>query len=682
MFEIIIPSVAKEDFCNKLKIEAEKEINDYFGFYDRVANGTYTQVQWEYNTVSYEFVRKVWDEYDPYDRVVVALENGSFVVGASKDKNPFHHSVGKSSVGASQIDAEVTWQNSVVELVESIKPDTLFELEFNPTSYHLNRQMPTVVLTGREVWRNQGQPAILHSPAIIAYEKYANLAYFPYYMSNQRQLYYVDEKPANHIISPFCVVRKNKLGFGNTVVLNNIQFSSETMPGMKTVFELLQEEFIWKNILFALATRDFEELRTIIENQEIPILLQAKAFRIQSQAGLLQEIVDLEARKSDTVKRIDEQIKYVTDLKIEADGFERQIEEKQKSIESNIASEKLEKEFEKVTSLPYIKSIGFTNAGMTLMTEPIQIDDGPTLGGYKIVYNPNGRVLSIFNEVNPARADGLLAHPHIPQGGQPCFGNYTDIFFRFEKGEFYVGMELLHKFLSTYNPEDLWGRRLVYWDAPFFFRDMKERGLTRHIPERYDGQYYEETGEHLPHVRICAECGRPTRECECERCEICHNHPDECTCWICPECGENVDAGNCTCDRCESCHELIGDCECNRCEICDGLLDRYNEYENHCTCARCPEDYDYVVNEEEDDECMACENFDCQYNQNRTHPDHPDYVEPIEYPTQEETLFDEAAGPDQTVYTTVETTDEGGAVFNPNTGDAYQPEEIAIPATE
>jgi protocadherin alpha len=680
MFQIAIPATEATNFEDIFRNEVENEIGGYFGFYDRINNGTYIYFQWEQSSVTYEMARRIWDKYDQYDRAITELGDGSFIVHAGINKNLFNIYTGKATVGASQAETEAEWIDSVKSLLNEMEFNIPLEVEFNPIAHALNRAIPTVVLLGREVWKNQGQPVIVHSPAIIAYKKYANLAYFPYHITTQRHFYFVEERPANHILTPFCVIKKNRWGIGNTVLLNNIQFSSETIPGMKTIFELLQEEFIWKNIIIPLATEDFDELKAVLDSQEVPLLLQAKAFRIQSQSGILQEIADFQVRKEEAIKRVEDQIRYVTEIKLEIDNLDRQLEEKQKSLQSNIDSNVLEKEFEKVTSLPYVKSIGFTNAGMTILTEPIQIDDGPVLGGYKIVYNPNGRVLNIFNEVNPMMADGVIAHPHIPQGGQPCFGNYTDIFFRFEKGEFYIGMELLHKFLATYNPEDLWGRRLVYWDAPFFFRDMKERELARLIPERYDSQYFEEIGEHLPHVRICSGCGRPSSLCECNTCRTCGNHMDDCTCWICPNCGENIENGDCECDRCEQCNELIGDCECARCDICDGLLDPNGYYVNHCTCLRCPEDYDYVVDPEDDSECRECENFDCEYNQNRTHPDHPDYVP--EYPTQEETLFDEAVGPDQTAYTTVETTDEGGAVFNPNTGDAYQPEEIEIPATE
>jgi hypothetical protein len=415
-------------------------------------------------------------------------------------------------------------------------------------------------------------------------------------------------------------------------------FSTTEMSGLKSINDLLKERTIWEKILVPMATMDFDELKEKLNNQEIPISLQAKSFVLQSKSALFEEITNLSSQRDAAIRDIDYSIKRITEQKLQADNMTRQIEEKKKSLESTVAISKFEEQVTKIKSLPYIKSLSFLTTGLNIETEPIQIDDGPYLGGYKVTYSTTNKTLVIFNEKNPYTGGEILAHPHIPQGGQPCFGNYSDIFYRFETGEYYIGMEILYKFLSTYNPEDVWGRRLYLWDKEYYFKDMKERGLLRYIDEYYYKEYFEIMGEHLPHVRFCEECGLPRRECACSVCRVCHNHVDECTCWICPECGENVDEGNCYCDRCESCGELIEDCECERCSQCGRLIDEYNDYDGSCDCPRCPEDYSYLVDIDDDAECRECENFDCEYNQNRTHPDHPDYVYIEPFPTQEEQL--------------------------------------------
>lgn len=261
----------------------------------------------------------------------------------------------------------------------------------------------------------------------------------------------------------------------------------------------------------------------------------------------------------------------------------------------------------------------------------------------------------VYNEENPKTVGGeILAHPHIPQAGQPCFGNYTDIFFRFETCSFYIGMELLYKFLSTYNPNDAWGRRLKYWDASYFYTDMKERGLQALLGESHDVGYFVATGEHLPCVRMCPYCNNPQRQCTCIICPYCGRRASQCSCNICQVCGGNVYAGEChcarcprcvqltdacTCDKCRVCGKIVdpyGDypevgctcercpkceeitCECDRCEVCNGILDPFDEWGDEvqtCTCNRCPEEYDALVDTGPDGVCRTdCECFDCQWN--------------------------------------------------------------------
>jgi len=621
--QIFLPTSEREDF--QYFLQEKTEVTHYVAFY-RTNNGVYSQLAWDDVTLTYDKVKEFWAEYDTRNRAIYSLEDG-FVISAAEDEKFTHFFYGNlTGSGLSRKESDFTVDAAVC--VSKLEVDFPLAVEFNPSNYYMIRNVPTIILLGREVWRNQGQYALVNSPQGVAFRNLANLVFMPNSMVTMESLYFIQENRANCIVLPFCVIRKNELGFGNTILLNSVMFSEDTMSGIKSIFELLKEDFFWKKLLIPLAFTDFETLKTELENQEIPLALQAKAFILQSKNGLLLDIKTLNEANAIISEEISELITEITDKKLTIDRGEQQIAEKQKEFESALSSTKLEDEFKKVETLPYVTKLTFTSEGMAVYTEPIQIDNGPFLGGYKIVYNPATRKLAIFNEVNPVTKDGLLAHPHVPQGGLPCFGNYSDIFFRFGTGEFYVAIEELYRFLGAYNPEDTWGRRMLYWDDEFYYKDMKERELLHLLGDAHDRRYHEITGEHLPCITICSECGEPARTCACNICEVCQRPEDECECWICTRCGGNIDNGDCYCDRCDQCHELDENCECDRCEDCEGLLD-YNHYglNGACECPRCPDNYDHRIDEDEDETCMECREWECQYNQNNE-------------PHQEERLFE------------------------------------------
>jgi protocadherin alpha len=396
-----------------------------------------------------------------------------------------------------------------------------------------------------------------------------------------------------------------------------VSFSNVDTPGAKNIYEALKEEVFWTRVLIPLATIDFETLESELENQETPLSIQLRMFKIQAQSALQQEIEGLQASKKDSQEKVNSYIRAITDQKLNVHRLEETIREKTSIFEKGLVARSLEDEFKRILSLPYIEGVSFVGADMVITTGPIQIDDGPILGGYTITYGVKDKNLMIRNNVNPIRYYGL-AHPHIYQDGEICFGNYSDIFFRFETGEYYVGLELLHEFLSTYNPEDEWGQRLIHWDAKYVFEDMRERGILNELDSEWDERYYSIYYEHLPSVNVCEDCGEPLEDCECHRCQYCNRHEDDCECWICPECGCEV-GNDCRCDRCENCNELVGDCECERCDECGELLDPHNHFSNHCECERCPDDYDIFVDTDDEGCCTECENWDCDHNCNEHH---------------------------------------------------------------
>jgi hypothetical protein len=626
---IIIPNDARESFTYFVidRIYADKSSN--FNYTERSSNGTFACFEWEQEEITYEYMKEAWKAFtESWDggaeHAEYQLEDGSIVI-CPKDK---FLSVFYGAFTDRYNTDESPWRDEVEKLVGTLSFDTPFAMEFNPVAYNMKRNVPTIVLTGRDVWRNNGERKTNSDFYPVVFRNMANLVYFTNYVEEAERLSFYYNEPDECIITPFCVIKRNAKGFGNTVLLRSISFNNVEMLGGKNVYEILKEELFWTKILIPLATLDFATLKAELENQEVPMVIQLRYFKLQSQIALRSEIEQLVEGKKNVQSKVNDYIRAITDQKISIHKMEETIREKTSVLERGLAAKPLEDEFKRLIKLPYIEKVSFSGTNMVLTTKPIQIDDGPFLGGYTITYDISTKNLKVHNNVNPSRY-GDLAHPHIYQDGDICFGNYSDVFFRFETGEYYVGIELLHEFLSTYNPDDEWGRRLIWWDAEYVFEDMKARGILDYVEPDYDDHYYQIYGEHLPSMNLCPECGETEENCTCHRCQYCGRHEDDCECWICPECGGEV-GNDCHCDRCESCNELVGDCECERCDECGELLDPYDQYSNHCTCERCPDDYEIFVDTDELGCCTECENWDCEYNCNENHA-----------MTQEETLFDE-----------------------------------------
>lgn len=626
---IFIPNAAREEFTYFLmdRVYADKTAN--FNYTERSSNGSFACFEWEQEEITYEYVKEVWEAFaktwdNGLTHAEYTLEDGSIVICPKET----YLSIFFGSYSDRYSEQEPVFRDDVANLLEKLQFDAPFVVEFNPTVYNMKRNVPTVALTGRDVWRNNGERRINNDFYPIVFRHMANLIYMPNYVEEAERINFYYNEPDECIITTFCIIKRNAKGFGNTVLLRSISYNDVEMVGGKNIYEVLKDELFWTKVLIPLATLDFEVLKSEFANQEIPLQIQLRYFKIQATAALRTEIESLVETKNQSQKKVNDYIRAITDQKLQVHRLEEAIREKTSSLEKGLASSPLEDEFKRIIGLPYIEKVAFVGTDMVIDTKPIQIDEGPFLGGYTICYDIRDKRLKIQNNVNPSRY-GDLAHPHIYQNGEICFGNYSDVFFRFETGEYYVGMELLHEFLSTYNPEDEWGRRLIWWDAEYVFEDMKTRGILNEVESDYDDHYYQIYGEHLPSMNLCPDCGEPEEECTCHRCEYCGRHEDDCECWICPECGREV-GNDCRCDRCESCNELIGDCECERCDECGELLDPYDQYSNHCTCERCPDDYDIFVDTDEGGCCTECETWDCEHNCNEHHA-----------MTQEETLFDE-----------------------------------------
>lgn len=430
-----------------------------------------------------------------------------------------------------------------------------------------------------------------------------------------------DNGISEYIYTPLFSLIKNKDGIGNSILFNG-DILDESCPGRKTIYEVLGEDIFWEQVILPLLTGDFYELKEELENQKPSLDLELKMFNLNLHKNSLDRIKNSEATLNTILLDISNRENIIRELKISAARLKEDLKESKKIAADKLGIRKLKDDINTIKAMPYISDVFFSGSTVHFITEPIQIDDGPFLGGYDIAYNIINNKLRVVNTVNPMNG---CEHPHI-QHGTICYGNYSDVESYFATGNFYVGIEMLHEFLSTYNAEDEWGDALIYWDAEYAFRNIEDLGTLSNISYTYDSYYFDIYGEHLPQASICEICGCVESECECHICPYCGEREEYCTCWICSECGCKV-GYDCNCYRCVRCEELLEDCVCERCEICGGLID-LDDYFNgdNCTCVRCPLDYDTLVDEES--VCSECEEFDCEYNANEN-----------QATTQEESLF-------------------------------------------
>lgn len=547
------------------------------------------------NDAPYDEVKKVVEENSNY--YIFSLKDGSLIAKKTTILSTIDNGI--TTTSSYDGEEEEEFRDRVNMVLSRSKLDFPLDVKYNWGSRFKPGILPKIIITPYEIYRNcntisNNYPTNKYIPIFIN-GKYEFMS-VPNYVDNT---YMTETEDIDFITTPLAIICKNSShldgGVGNTVILNSIMYNSNT-DIVKTLFQYLEEEVFWEEVLFPLLTEDFSFLGEKIKSERIPDSINIKLFKLVNKSALNEEIVRLKEEKRNSINAIETLIKNITSHKVQVRSFEEKIVEKTTALKNCLQSSDLEEEVKRLLELPYIEDVVFDSPNVKFFTGPIQIDEGPYLGGYEIAYNAKNKELKIKNVFNP-KFD--LAHPHIPQDGNPCFGNYTDIFFRFEVGEFYIGIELLHAFLSTYNPEDEWGRRLIYWDAQYTFEDLIERDMLSFVEDFYDSVYYEIYQEHLPYIIVCPICGEIGDDCECARC---------------PQCGE-----------------LLEDCWCDRCDVCDMLLDPNGIYVgDDCTCDRCPDNYDILVDNSLEGVCSMCENWTCEFNSNPHRP-----------ATQEETLFDE-----------------------------------------
>ncbi len=121
----------------------------------------------------------------------------------------------------------------------------------------------------------------------------------------------------------------------------------------------------------------------------------------------------------------------------------------------------LERDFDRIASLPGVAEVGVRDGAVQVLTEPIVIEYGfrrYRLGRFHLDLHFDGR-LSIRNLTDRYET---YDHPHI-ENGRPCLGNIQEWVQRLlAQREFAAATEVLLQYLRTVNPAD-WRKAVTFW---------------------------------------------------------------------------------------------------------------------------------------------------------------------------------------------------------------------------
>ena len=240
------------------------------------------------------------------------------------------------------------------------------------------------------------------------------------------------------------------------------------------------------------------------------------------------------------------------------------------------------------------------------------------LGSFTIMVDmDNSEVVftSLENKLNLKKwgHNDLIPHPHCNPQGKPCMGNMATALPDLVAAHDILGIwQIVLSFLTSYNPNDSWGKRARYWDAVDADGNIVEReDNTCHICGQIVGR--PETEEDEDNWDIgedggeCPQCGQLT-------CPDCLRYVDEEGYW-CTNCASPL-----YCDRCDEYHypgttfHTCDECGGRVCEERaiegDGL---FNGSAVWFCCDDCQLDwernneYDHEEDEEEDDDEVEVE---------------------------------------------------------------------------
>jgi hypothetical protein len=282
------------------------------------------------------------------------------------------------------------------------------------------------------------------------------------------------------------------------------------------LYKILMSKETWETFILPLVENP-EEV-TVLSLGDVPDSIMYNRIIVQARKLMTDRRAKLQGERSINQDNINAYIRSITECKIRMDSLQAEL----LSVDTQLArinADSLLAEIRAVKDLDYVTGLTFSNRCITVTTEPILVDGIVPIGGYEIQLHPWDSAIRITNTVNPKNG---FDHPHV-SGHNPCWGNYTDIYYHLSKFEFTVVMELLHNYLSSWNYEDLWGRNLVWWDAKYFFEFMTEMDYMDNLSYELDTYYTEvHSGEHMPQwlAVYCPDCGQYIPECTC-------SHEDE-----------------------------------------------------------------------------------------------------------------------------------------------------------
>lgn len=505
--------------------------------------------------ISFDAVEALWVEYAEKNKLQDLTGNITRIDDTLLiEIPPFEFEKGTytySSSGLSSLEEEKEFVGKITALLpELFDGETPISIEYNPERNNFFRLTPTIVIAPYYFAANSMPNSAFSlntKNTWLCFGEFKEKISMPGYYEGEK-LFPIKDNRSTTVANGAFSISSHKYGIGNTVFINSCIFSENIKEGI-SIYSLLEDVSFWKEVLIPLATTDFEDLKEILRNQELPIEIQAENYRTLVDADLLKDIEVTKARMVDAQKNIPYYSNLITNSKLDVERQKEILISKEAQLRSRKSIESLTQELNTIKTLPYIETMSIGDKILSFVTKPIQINDGPFLGGYKVEYRGVDSTVRVTNVVNPKEG---LAHPHCSQGDMPCFGNYSDVAFRFESGDFLVGIELMYIFLSAYNPEDEWGQRMIFWDAKYMFEDCKERGIhprwESYASKAYYSLYgsYPENGDYY-----CPCCEQEANYCDCDRCSYCNG-------LITQDYGDD----SCNCDRCEECNELIDDnCE-------------------------------------------------------------------------------------------------------------------------
>lgn len=208
------------------------------------------------------------------------------------------------------------------------------------------------------------------------------------------------------------------------------------------------------------------------------------------------------------------------------------------SLENNILEQcnsiDIACDIEEIKKSPLIKniSLGDQDDEIIFETNLIKITDINGLvhpiGEFEVHVCINNASVKFFNVNNyidmTAKSNyGCIHHPHVDETGTPCLGNLAEPLVDVcQQGNIVQLWELLASYLQSYNPEDIWGRRLKYWRT-------EEGEMVNVVEAKKCYMCGTEIFDDDDDYAVCDTCGSPI-------CDDCAIHVDN-TCY-CKNCAE------------------------------------------------------------------------------------------------------------------------------------------------